>query len=152
VYGPYYEKAVELYKSYPDFFPNPDTSKICQGKELKKKRRQYKRMTAAGKIKRGHHRQGLAFGGDNIESNIVHTGESTIKRSKLTPEQQQQYIDEGHTTNSNYQIAKIVEDPNGTICVNGKKYKFGLNELHTKVTNFQNEVIRWQRKVGLRKE
>lgn len=99
---------------------------------------------------RGHHVQGLAFGGDNVQSNIVHTGESTIRRDSLTLEQQQQYIDQGFTKNSEYKVAKIVEDPNGSIIKNGKKYSFGLNKTHTEATNFQNKVIKWQREAGLR--
>ena len=152
IFGPYYDKAVKLYKEKPDFFPDPDTCEIIQGEELKLRRQQYDSMAASKKLKRGHHVKGLAFGGENVQSNIVHTGESTIKRSKLTEEQQRQYYEQGYTKNPNYKIAKIVEDPEGTIYVRGKRYSFGLNESHKEATNFQNEVLKWQREVGLRKE
>ena len=108
-------------------------------------------MTAKGELEKGHHVQGLAMGGENESENITHTGESTIKRSQLTKEQQDRYYNEGHTKKKNYKIAKIKEDPNGDIIVNGKNYSFGLNDLHTLATNFQNKVFKWQRKVGLRK-
>ena len=35
---------------------------------------------------------------------------------------------------------------------NGKTYSLGLNRKHTEATNFQNKVIRWQEKVGLREK
>ena len=108
-------------------------------------------MTAKGELEQGHHIQGLAMGGENESENITYTGESTISRSKITKEQQERYYNEGYTKNKNYKIAKIKEDPNGDILVNGKNYSFGLNNLHTLATNFQNKVFRWQREVGLRK-
>ena len=115
-------------------------------------RRQYDAMVASGQLDRGHHVQGLAFGGDNTGDNIMHTGESTIQRKQLTTEQQLQYFNEGFTKNSDYKVAKIVEDPNGTIIKNGKTYSFGLNKSHTEATIFQNKVIKWQREVGIRYE
>ena len=151
VFGPYYDEAVKLFKENSDFFPNPDSCTIVQGEELAMMRKKYDSMAASGQLERGHHIKGLAFGGKNVQSNIVHTGESTIRRSKLTLEQQHQYYAQGYTSNPNYKIAKIVENPNGTIIVNGKKYSFGLNNSHTEATNFQNKVLRWQRNKGLRK-
>ena len=151
IYGPHYEDAVDYHKEYPDYFPDPDKSIIVHGKELKKKRKEYNSMTAKGELEKGHHVQGLAMGGENESENITHTGESTIKRSQLTKEQQDRYYNEGHTKKKNYKIAKIKEDPNGDIIVNGKNYSFGLNDLHTLATNFQNKVFKWQREVGLRK-
>ena len=152
IFGPYYEEAVRLFQQNPDFFPDPDKCTIVQGAELERMREQYDSMAVAGDLERGHHRQGLAFGGDNIKENIVHTGESTVRRGELTLEQQRQYYEQGYTSNPNYKIAKIVEDPNGTVNVRGRTYSFGLNDSHTSATNFQNKVIRWQRKVGLRYE
>ena len=109
-------------------------------------------MVARGQLDRGHHRQGLAFGGKNERSNIQHTGESTIRRSELPKELQKEYYEKGYTSNPNYKQAKIVEDPNGNISKNGKTYSLGLNRKHTEATNFQNKVIRWQEKVGLREK
>ena len=152
IFGPYYEEAVRLHQQNPDFFPDPDKCTIVQGEELQRMRDQYDSMAASGLLERGHHIQGLAFGGDNVQENIVHTGESTIRRSELTPEQQRQYYEQGYTSKPDYKIAKIVEDPNGTINARGRTYSFGLNSSHTEATNFQNKVIRWQREVGLRYE
>ncbi len=151
VYGPFYERAVELHKQSPDYYPDPDKSRIVQGRELKNKRKEYDSKTVKGELEKGHHVQELAMGGENERENIIHTGESTISRSKLTKEQQERYYNEGYTKKKNYKIAKIKEDPNGDIIVNGKNYSFGLNNLHTEATKFQNKVFRWQREVGLRK-
>ena len=150
VLGPHYDEARELHQSNPDFFPDPDKYTIVQGAELKAMRREYKDMVRKGILEPGHHVQGLALGGGNVQSNITHTGESTIQRSSLTPEQQRTYVADGYTKNPDFKIAKIVESPTGDIVVNGRTYAFGLNPQHTAATTFQNKVLRWQREVGLR--
>ncbi|RNB50596.1 hypothetical protein EDM57_22735 [Brevibacillus gelatini] len=125
-----------------------------QGKELKKARSEYNKLSSRGKLKKGHHIQGLAFGGKNVDSNIIHTGESTIRREKLSKELQEEYADpkNGYTKNKDFKVAKITEDPEGKIVKNGVNYRFGLNDRHTRATTFQNKVLEWQRKVGLRTE
>ena len=89
-------------------------------------RKDYRKLSNSNKLSKGHHRQGLAFGGKNIESNIVNTGESTIARSKLTEAQQAEYSNpnNGYTQKKNFKIAKITEDEQGTIIRNNKKYRF----------------------------
>ena len=150
VYGPYYEEALRLYVENPDFFPDPDQCSIVQGEEYSKMRIQYERMVASGQLERGHHIQGIAFGGENTKDNIVFTGESTIKREYLPSELQNEYYEKGYTNKKDYRIVKIVEDNNGSINHKGKNYSFGLNQNHTKATNFQKKVIKWQREVGVR--
>ncbi|MDU4659238.1 MAG: hypothetical protein E6Y39_03750, partial [Clostridium butyricum] len=154
VFGPYYDEAKRLFNEDPDYFPDPDVCIMTQGKDLDKMRKDYNKLSNSNKLSKGHHRQGLAFGGKNIESNIVKTGESTINRSKLTKAQQEQYSNpnNGYTSNKNFKIAKITEDDKGTLIKNGINYKFGLNDRHTRATNFQNKVLKWQREAGIRIE
>jgi len=40
-------------------------------------------MSRKGDLEKGHHIQGLSFGGKNIDSNIKKTGESTIQRKQI---------------------------------------------------------------------
>lgn len=74
---------MELYKTKPDWFPNPAESTIVHGEELVKVRAEYNALTRKGELEKGHHIQGLWSGGDNTNSNIKFTGESTIKRDTL---------------------------------------------------------------------
>lgn len=83
IYGPYYEEAMELYRKNPEWYPNPDESFIVHGEELDQLRRQYESLVRKGSLEKGHHVQGLAFGGKNINENIKFTGESTIRRKEL---------------------------------------------------------------------
>jgi hypothetical protein len=152
IFGPHYDEAKQLFKEDPKFFCDPDACTVVQGEEHKKARSEYNKLTSREKLKKGHHVQGLAFGGENVDNNIVHTGESTISRSKLTKAQQEEYANpqNGYTQKKDFKIAKITEDREGTIVSNGVKYKLGLNERHTRATNFQNKVLKWQRETGLR--
>ena len=36
-----------------------------------------------GEIEKGHHKQGLSFGGENVNSNIKKTGESSNRREQI---------------------------------------------------------------------
>ncbi|WP_338555023.1 contractile injection system protein, VgrG/Pvc8 family [Paenibacillus sp. KS-LC4] len=137
VYGPYYEEAKKLYESNPDWYPNPDESKIVKGKELKEARAEYEAMVRRGQLEKGHHVQGLAFGGENVDANIKITGESTISRTKLSELELDFYNQMGYGK-KNAKVLKIYENENGIIV-------FGNNPQHTEVTVFQNKVLKWQR-------
>ncbi|GED57625.1 contractile injection system protein, VgrG/Pvc8 family [Brevibacillus formosus] len=154
IFGPHYDEGKRLYEEDPEFYCDPDICTIVQGKELKKARAEYNKLSNRKKLKKGHHVQGLAFGGKNVDSNIVHTGESTISRTKLTKEQIEEYAnpENGYTKNKDFKFAKITEDPEGKIVRDGVNYRFGLNERHTRATTYQNKVLEYQRSVGLRTE
>ncbi|MDM5154706.1 hypothetical protein QUF88_12945 [Bacillus sp. DX1.1] len=62
VYGPYYDEAVDLYKTKPDWFSNPDESIIVQGDDLAKARADYRSLVRKGELEKGHHIQGLWSG------------------------------------------------------------------------------------------
>ena len=141
VYGPYYEEAIRRYKEKPDWYPNPDESSIVQGDELKEMREEYEAMVKRGELPRGHHRQGLAFGGENEASNIQHTGETRVKLSTLAKTEYDAYIANGGNPDNKW--VNSYEDSSGRII-------HTPNPNHTEVTVFQNEVLRWQRSVGLR--
>ncbi|WP_052736721.1 contractile injection system protein, VgrG/Pvc8 family [Paenibacillus algorifonticola] len=137
VYGPYYDEAKKLYESNPDWYPNPDESRIVKGNELKEARAEYEAMVRRGQLEKGHHVQGLAFGGENVDSNIKITGESTISRTKLNELELDFYNQMGYGK-KNAKVLKIYENENGIIV-------FGNNPQHTEVTVFQNKVLKWQR-------
>ncbi|CAH1225281.1 contractile injection system protein, VgrG/Pvc8 family [Paenibacillus sp. JJ-223] len=141
VYGPHYEEAKSLHEQYPDFFGDPDNHTIVQGKELANMRKEYDDYVSQGRLERGHHRDGLAFGGKNVPENIVFTGETTIQRSKLDGVDLDFYKQYGKP---NAKVLKLHQQSPGGIIV------FGNNDRHTMATNFQNKVLRWQREVGLR--
>ncbi|WP_260445086.1 pre-toxin TG domain-containing protein [Listeria booriae] len=142
VYGPYYDEAKQLHEENPKWFPDPDESTIVKGDELKAMRDEYQSMVSRGELPKGHHRQGLSFGGDNIESNIQFTGESTIRRSELEGLDLDFYHQEG-LGKENAKILKIHQTEGGI-------FVFGNNPNHTEVTTFQNQVLKWQRESGLR--
>ncbi|MHC1686054.1 MAG: RHS repeat domain-containing protein [Clostridiaceae bacterium] len=143
VYGPHYEEALRLHKENPDYFPDPDKSTIVQGEALKKAREDYNTLVSQGKLNKGHHIEGLAFGGENKNHNITDTGESTIKRSYLEDLDLSFYSKAGYGKKG-AKVLKIHKTKSGT-------YVFGNNPDHTAATNFQNKVLRWQRKNKLRK-
>ncbi|MCT4606629.1 MAG: hypothetical protein N4A64_11100, partial [Marinisporobacter sp.] len=143
IYGSYYEEAKQLFEEDPEFFSNPDKSIIVSGEDLKKARDDYNTLVSQGSLNKGHHKQGLAFGGENINDNITYTGESTIKSSKLENLDLDFYSKNGYGK-ENAKILKIYKNENGV-------YVFGNNPRHTAATNFQNKVLRWQRNNGLRK-
>ena len=143
VYGPHYEEAQQLFEEDPDFFSNPDESIIVQGEDLKKARDDYNTLVSQGNLDKGHHKQGLSFGGENINDNITYTGESTIKSSKLEDLNLDFYSENGYGK-ENAKTLKMYKDENGI-------YTFGNNPRHTSATNFQNKVLKWQRDNGLRK-
>lgn len=142
VYGPYYEEAVKRHVDNPIWYADPDASRIVAGEELKQARSQYQQMLRKGELPKGHHRQGLAFGGENIPENIQFTGESTIRHSELEGLDISFYHENGYGKNDP-KVLKIHQRESGL-------YVFGNNPNHTEVTNFQNEVLRWQRQQGLR--
>ncbi|AQY52559.1 hypothetical protein UE46_12300 [Listeria weihenstephanensis] len=142
VYGPYYDDAKRLHEENPSWFPDPDESKIVAGDELKAARDEYTSMVSRGELPKGHHRQGLSFGGENMESNIQFTGESTIRRSELEGLDLDFYHTEG-LGKENAKILKIHQTEGGL-------FVFGNNPNHTEVTTFQNKVLKWQRDSGLR--
>ena len=142
VYGPYYEEAVKRHVDNPKWYADPDASRIVAGEELKNARSQYQQMLRKGELPKGHHRQGLAFGGENVPENIQFTGESTIRRSELEGLDTSFYHENGYGK-KDPKVLKIHQRESGL-------YVFGNNPNHTEVTNFQNEVLRWQRQQGLR--
>ncbi|MFB8375152.1 hypothetical protein [Paenibacillus taichungensis] len=143
VYGPYYDEAKKLHESNPDWYPNPDESSIVKGKELKQARADYEALVRRGELKKGHHKQGLSFGGKNVDENIKITGESTIRREKIEDLDLDFYHEKGYGK-KDAKVLKIYEDEKGII-------HFGNNPKHTEVTVFQNKVLKWQRDTGKRK-
>src|SRR5699024_1189295 len=99
VYVPYYDEAKELYEKNPEGYPNPDKSNIVKGQELKEARADYHAMTRRGELEKGHHIQGLSFGGKNIDSNIKKTGELNSKRKKMKELNLYFYHEMGNSTN-----------------------------------------------------
>ena len=142
VYGSYYDEAKKLHKNNPDWYPDPDESTIVKGKELKEARADYQSLVRRGELEKGHHKQGLAFGGENINSNIKKTGESTIHRQQFDDLNLDFYHEMGYGK-KNAKVLKIHENEEGIIL-------FGNNPKHTEVTNFQNKVLKWQRESGKR--
>ncbi|WP_216637156.1 hypothetical protein [Streptococcus gordonii] len=142
VYGPYYDEAVKRHSEKPDWYADPDESKTISGEELSDARLEYQQMVRRGELEPGHHRQGLAFGGENTPENIQFTGESTIRRSELDGIDTSFYHENGYGK-KDAKILKIHKNENGL-------YIFGNNPDHTEVTNFQNKVLRWQKNEGLR--
>ncbi|MGK9484103.1 WXG100 family type VII secretion target [Bacillus tropicus] len=142
VYGPYYDEAKKLHETNPDWYPNPDESTIVKGKELKEARADYQALVRRGELEKGHHVQGLSFGGENVSSNIKNTGESTIRREQIDDLNLDFYHEMGYGK-ENAKVLKIHENENGIIV-------FGNNPQHTEVTVFQNKVLKWQRENGKR--
>ncbi|MGX5561239.1 WXG100 family type VII secretion target [Bacillus thuringiensis] len=142
VYGPYYDEAKKLHENTPDWYPNPDESTIVKGKELKEARADYQALVRRGELEKGHHVQGLSFGGENVSSNIKNTGESTIRREQIDDLNSDFYHEMGYGK-ENAKVLKIHENEKGIIV-------FGNNPQHTEVTVFQNKVLKWQRENGQR--
>ena len=142
IYGPYYEEAVKRHVESPKWYANPDESRIVSGEELANARAEYRQMLQSGELPKGHHRQGLAFGGENVPENIQFTGETTIRSSELDKLDLSFYHKNGYGK-KNPKILKMHQQESGL-------YLFGNNPKHTEVTNFQNEILRWQKKQGLR--
>ncbi|MDN3955968.1 ribonuclease YeeF family protein [Sporolactobacillus laevolacticus] len=142
VYGPYYDEAKKLHESNPEWYPNPDESTIVKGKELKEARADYQALVRRGELEKGHHIQGLAFGGENVTSNIKITGESTIRSDQIDDLNLDFYHEMGYGK-KDAKILKIHENEEGIIL-------FGNNSHHTQVTTFQNKVLKWQREDGRR--
>lgn len=142
VYGPYYDEAKKLHENNPDWYPNPVESTIVKGKELKEARTDYQALVRRGELEKGHHKQGLAFGGENVNSNIKKTGESTIPRKQIDDLNLDFYHEMGYGK-KDAKILKIHENEDGVIL-------FGNNPQHTEVTTFQNKVLKWQRENGKR--
>ncbi|WLV24290.1 hypothetical protein QR721_11690 [Aciduricibacillus chroicocephali] len=142
VYGPYYDEAKKLHETNPDWYPNPDESTIVKDKELKEARADYQALVRRGELEKGHHVQGLSFGGENTSSNIKNTGESTIRREQIDDMDLEFYHEMGYGK-ENAKVLKIHENEKGIIV-------FGNNPKHTEVTVFQNKVLKWQRESGKR--
>ncbi|EST10770.1 ribonuclease YeeF family protein [Sporolactobacillus laevolacticus] len=142
VYGPYYDEAKKLHESNPEWYPNPDESTIVKGKELKEVRADYQALVRRGELEKGHHIQGLAFGGENVTLNIKITGESTIRSDQIDDLNLDFYHEMGYGK-KDAKILKIHENEEGIIL-------FGNNPQHTQVTTFQNKVLKWQREDGRR--
>jgi hypothetical protein len=145
VYGPHYEQAKQLHAQNPDFFPKPDAAgtSVVSGTELLAARREYQVAAQQGTLQQGHHIQGLAFGGQNIQKNIIFTGESTIRASALDGLDLSFYKEAGYGK-ANAQIFKVYQETPGGV------FQFGLNPRHTEATVFQNQVLKWQREQGIR--
>lgn len=124
------------------WYPNPQESTIVKGQGLKEVRAEYQAMTRKGKLEKGHHIQGLSFGGKNIDLNIKNTGESTIQRRKINDLDLDFYHEMGYGK-KDAKIFKIHENEKGIIL-------FANNPQHTEVTTFQNKVLKWQRETGKR--
>jgi len=75
--------VVKRHVDNPKWYANPDESRVVAGEELKQARSQYQRMLRKDELQKGHHKQGLIFGGENVSKNIQFTGESTIRHSEL---------------------------------------------------------------------
>lgn len=142
VYGPHYDEAKILHELNPDWYPNPDESSIVKGNELKEARADYHALARRGELEKGHHIQGLAFGGENVNSNIKKTGESTIRREQIDELNLDFYHEMGYGK-KDAKVLKIHENEDGIIL-------FGNNPQHTEVTTFQNKVLKWQRENGKR--
>ncbi|MDT2047719.1 hypothetical protein [Priestia flexa] len=142
VYGPYYDEAKKLHETNPDWYPDPDESTIVKGKELKELRADYQALVRRGELEKGHHVQGLSFGGENVSSNIKTTGESTIRREQID-DLNLDFYHEMRYGKENAKVLKIHENEEGIIV-------FGNNPQHTGVTVFQNKVLKWQRENGKR--
>ena len=142
IYGPYYEEAVKRHAESPKWYANPDESRIVSGEELANARAEYRQMLQSGELPKGHHRQGLAFGGENVPENIQFTGETTIRSSELDKLDLSFYHKNGYGK-KNPKILKMHQQESGL-------YLFGNNPKHTEVTNFQNKILKWQKKHGLR--
>ncbi|TKI50726.1 hypothetical protein FC748_03135 [Lysinibacillus tabacifolii] len=99
-------------------------------------------MVRRGELEKGHHKQGLSFGGENVSSNIKKTGESTIRQKEIDELDLDFYHEMGYGK-ENAKILKIHENEKGIIV-------FGNNPQHTKVTVFQNKVLKWQKENGKR--
>jgi len=141
IYGPHYEEAKRLHKENPDFFGNPDNHKIVKGEELAKMRKEYDDLVSQGLVEPGHHKDGLSFGGKNIQENIAFTGETTIQRKKMDGVDLDFYSQYGKPDAKTLKLHQT--EPDGIIV-------FGNNSSHTEATNFQNKVLRWQRENRLR--
>ncbi|MEK5439959.1 MULTISPECIES: hypothetical protein [Paenibacillus] len=141
-YGPYYDEAKKLHESNPDWYPNTDESIVVKGEELKQARADYEALVRRGELEKGHHVQGLSFGGENVDSNIKITGESTIRREKLEDLDLDFYHEMGYGK-ENAKVLKIFQNKNGIIL-------FGNNPTHTEVTVFQNKILKWLRDNGKR--
>lgn len=137
VYGPYYDEAKELHEINPEWYPNPNESTIVKGQELKEARVEYQTLVRKKKLDKGHHVQGLSFGGENINSNIKVTGESTIPREKIDDLNLDFYHKMGYGK-EDAKILKVHKNEKGVIL-------FGNNPQHTEVTVFQNKILKWQR-------
>ncbi|HFI0817442.1 TPA: hypothetical protein ACGOXO_001838, partial [Streptococcus suis] len=142
VYGPYYDEAKRRFESNPDWYADPDTAKFVSSEDVALKRKEYNDLVSRKELPRGHHRQALAFGGENVPENIQFTGESTIKREKFGDMDMSFYHEQGYGK-ADAKVLKIHQTESGL-------YVFGNNPQHTEVTNFQNQVLNWQRKSGLR--
>jgi len=121
----------------------PPGTSIVKGTDLADARAEYQAMVQSGDLPAGHHVQGLAFGGDNVPENITFTGESTIRASDLQGVDLSFYNQEGYGK-AGAQVLKIYQETPGGI------FQFGLNPAHTEATTFQNQVLAWQRLMGLR--
>lgn len=145
ILGPYYDELLEKHKNNPDFFAHPDNYKIVEGTEYTSKRAEYARMVKNGEIKPGHHKLGVADGGENVQSNITYTGEKFIDR-KLLPQEALDYYDSVYGTTSNPHPKRItIYEENGMV-------KFGKNPKHTEATSMQQKIHIWQKGKGLRKK
>jgi len=142
VYGPHYDEAKRLHQTKPDWYGDPDKAKIVKGKELETARSEYSSLVKKGDLEAGHHKQGLAFGGENASSNIKITGESTVRRTELKGVDLDFYHQKGYGK-QDAKILKVHKNENGI-------FVFGNNPAHTEVTTFQNKVLKWQRDSGLR--
>lgn len=145
VYGPFHAQAKALHALDPEFFPDPEApgTAVVGGAELSSARRECQLASQQGLLPKGHHRQGLAFGGTNHESNIAFTGESTIQASALSGVDMSFYAAQG-IGKLGAKVYKIWQEAPGGL------FLFGLNPRHARVTNFQNEVLRWQKESGMR--
>ena len=79
----FYEETVKRHVDNSKWYANPDESRVVAGEELKQARSQYQRMLRKDELQKGHHKQGLIFGGENVSKNIQFTGKSTIRHSEL---------------------------------------------------------------------
>ncbi|MEK3953157.1 MULTISPECIES: hypothetical protein [unclassified Psychrobacillus] len=82
-----------------------------------------------GEIEKGHHKQGLSFGGENVNSNIKKTGESSNRREQIDDLDLDFYRELGYGK-KDAKVLKIHENEDSIIL-------FSNNPQHTELLPFK---------------
>ncbi len=143
ILGPFYDEILKRHQQNPEYYAHPNEFRIVEVKEYDRIRAEYRTMTNQGELEPGHHRLGVADGGQNVQDNIIYTGEKFLDRSML-PQSALDYYDSTYARKGKPHPKRIaIYEQNGIV-------RFGKNPLHTEATNFQNDLHTWQREQGLR--